>query len=68
MTDNTDLAAQIACVEREIRMRQRVYPRWVGGGKMTQAKADAEISAMEAVHATLVSLRQPPKQGSLLDG
>lgn len=61
-----DLEAQIACVEREVKMRHRVYPRWVEAGRMTQAKADAEIRTMEAVHATLVALRPPPAQGSLL--
>lgn len=44
---------QIACVTREIAMRRKVYPRWVAAGKMTQAKADTEISCMLAVLATL---------------
>jgi hypothetical protein len=48
---------QIACVKREIEMRRRVYPRWVQEGKMKQAKADAEIEAMEAVLATLRGIR-----------
>lgn len=47
------LADQLACVKREISMRRRAYPRWVADGRMTQAKADAEIAAMEAVAATL---------------
>lgn len=47
------IAAQIACVEREIAMRHRVYPRWVAAGKLTQAKADAEIAAMTAVRESL---------------
>jgi hypothetical protein len=47
------LTEQVAAVEREIKMRQRVYPRWVEGGRMTQQKADAEIRAMEAVLATV---------------
>ena len=47
------LPDQIKAVEREIVMRRRVYPRWVSGGRMSQAKADAEIAAMEAVLATL---------------
>lgn len=47
------LAEQIACVEREIRMRSRVYPRFVAGGRMTQHKADAELAAMRAVLVTL---------------
>jgi len=42
-------AEKLACVEREIKMRRRVYPRWVGDGRMTQAKADSEIQTMEAI-------------------
>jgi hypothetical protein len=40
---------EIACVRREIAMRQRVYPAWVAKGKMKQEKADHEIAAMRAV-------------------
>lgn len=47
------VAEMVACVEREIAMRGRVYPRRVADGKMTQAKADAEVRAMRAVLATL---------------
>lgn len=47
------IADQIAAVTREIGMRNRVYPRWVQDGKMSQAKADYEIKAMEAVLETL---------------
>lgn len=50
------LLEQIACVERELVMRRRAYPRWIEGGKMTQAKADAEIRAMTAVLETLREL------------
>jgi hypothetical protein len=57
---------QVACVEREIKMRRRVFPRWVEAGRMTQAKADAEIAAMEAVLATLQAQVPPPAQGGLL--
>jgi hypothetical protein len=49
---------QLACVERELTMRRRVYPRWIEAGKMTKAKADAEIRAMEAVAETLRGLEQ----------
>lgn len=38
-----------ACIERELRMRRRVYPRRVADGKMTQAQADREIAVMEAI-------------------
>lgn len=37
------------CLEREIRMRRRVYPRWVKDGRMTQAQADREIDVMTAI-------------------
>ena len=48
-----DLPKQIACVEREIGFRERVYSRWVAAGKMKQEKADYEITAMRAVLQTL---------------
>lgn len=54
----TPYPAQLECVEREITMRRRVYPRWVEAGKMTKAKADAEIRTMEAVAETLRGLCQ----------
>ena len=38
-----------ACVEREIKFRERVYPRQVAGKHMTQTKADREIAVMRAV-------------------
>jgi hypothetical protein len=40
---------KLACLEREIKLRERVYPRWVGGGKMSQDKADREIAVMKAI-------------------
>lgn len=47
---------QIAAVQREIRMRERVYPRRVSDRKMTQQLADRELAAMRAVLATLEAL------------
>ena len=49
---------QIASVEREIKMRERVYPRWVEAKRMTQAKADHELEAMKCVLVTLHNLSQ----------
>lgn len=40
---------KLACLDREIKMRRRVYPRWVQDGRMTQAKADDEIKTMESI-------------------
>jgi hypothetical protein len=56
------LADQIACVEREIRMREQVYPRRVGDRKMKQEAADREIAAMRAVLDTLLAV----KDGSIV--
>ena len=47
------VAAQIKSVEREIAIRREVYPHRVASGKMKQATADYEISAMRAVLQTL---------------
>lgn len=52
---DVSLADQIACVEREIAMRERVYPRWVQSERMTQEKADRELLTMRAVLATLAN-------------
>lgn len=51
------LQEQIKCVEREIAMRRRVYPRWIFNNKMKQAQADLEIERMEAVLNTLQTLQ-----------
>lgn len=47
------LGMQIAAVEREIALRQRVYPKMVGQGRMKAHDADVQIAAMQAVLATL---------------
>jgi len=55
------LDEQIACAEREIRYRERVYPRLVFNRKMIQAKADREIETMRAIKSTLEGLRSPQR-------
>jgi len=40
---------KLACIEREIRMRLKTYPRWVAAGNMTQKNADREIAVMKAI-------------------
>ena len=44
---------QIAAVDREIAMRERVYPRQVLIKKLTQDEADWQIAVMREVAATL---------------
>lgn len=50
--------AQIACAQREVGMRKRVYPKWVVSGKMQQSKADEEIATMEDIVETLTIAKQ----------
>lgn len=49
---------QLACVERELGYRRRVYARFVENRKMTQAKVDLELRNMGAVRDTIAELAQ----------
>lgn len=53
------LAKQIACVEREIAMRESAYPKWVKNGRMKETTAAYELKAMRAVLVTLQGLQEP---------
>jgi hypothetical protein len=53
---DVSLSRQVECVGREIRLRERTYPRWVAAGRMSQARADDELAAMRAVLDTLSRL------------
>jgi hypothetical protein len=44
-----DAKTKLAAVEREIKMRRRVYPRFVENGTMTDGFAAAQISVFEAI-------------------
>ena len=49
----TTLSEQITCIARELKIRQRVYSKWVDTGKMQARVSENEISAISAVLATL---------------
>lgn len=57
------IADQIACVRREIAMRNKVYPRWVESGRMHRDQADREIESMIAVLATLRAVQREREPG-----
>ena len=60
---------QIACIERELGMRVKLYPRWVKSGKLTQAAADEELARMRAVLLTLQRLdHQVPGAEQIREG
>lgn len=48
MTEFT-AADKLACAERELKYRRRVYPRRVAESKMTQKLADHETACMQAI-------------------
>jgi len=50
------LREQIECVQRELKMRYRVYPERVSRKLMRREKAEREIEVMQAVHRTLLQL------------
>ena len=52
------LDEQIAAVERELKMRRSVYPRWVLTKKLSQDNADKEMARMEAVLGTLKAVAE----------
>jgi hypothetical protein len=43
------LVEMVAAAEREVRLREYVYPRRVAQRRMTQDKAEKEIALMKAI-------------------
>jgi hypothetical protein len=58
MVVKISIIGQIAEVEREIQMREQVYPKQVREGKMREAEAMMLLDRMRAVLATLHFCRQ----------
>lgn len=52
------IAGQIKAVQREISYRERLYPRWVERGKISEHEAAYELEAMRSVLATLVEVQE----------
>lgn len=50
------LAAQLQCAQRELAMRQRVYPRWIREDRIAPQKAEREQALMAAIVETLARL------------
>lgn len=49
-----DLNDLLGCCRRELAVRQRVYPKWVAKGTLSEAKAAREIELMRSVCEFLV--------------
>lgn len=62
MTAAPSLDQQIREVDREIKLRQRIYPKWVEGKRLKKHDADFRIACLVAVLKHLIQLqhqRQP---------
>lgn len=58
MTDVITAADMLACAEREVKMRKRVYPRWVEDGRMSEGTAAHQLACMEEIVKTLRPLAE----------
>ena len=52
------LVGQIAEIDREIALRQRVYPEQIRKGKMRQAEAELLMQRIQAVRESLLFLQK----------
>lgn len=50
---------KLAAIQREIKLRERVYPKWIDKGRMTEAAAEREIAIMKAIEQDYVGKIQP---------
>lgn len=58
MTKKYSLQAQISEVEREVKMREEVYPRRVKSGHMRESVATMQTDLMKSVLVTLQWLQE----------
>lgn len=49
-----DLNELLGCARRELEMRQRVYPKWIEKGTLSEKKAERELALMRQVVEFLV--------------
>ena len=53
MSAKASLAEQRAEIGGVLGIRRNVYPKWVAGGRLSQALADRQIDCMDAAYETL---------------
>ncbi|MCT7667650.1 hypothetical protein [Shinella kummerowiae] len=58
MARKISIVSQIFEVDREIAMRERVYPREVQSGKLKKEEAEMLMERIHAVRATLVFCKE----------
>lgn len=48
-TADVTTARKIEELERELRLREKVYPRWVAAGRLQAVEAEARLLALRAI-------------------
>jgi hypothetical protein len=62
MTDRFSIHQQIEEIDRELRKRREVYPRWVRQGKLRQSEAEYFLARMTAARKTLAWVAEHEKE------
>ena len=66
MKDKPNRQAQLEELRRELKMRQRVYPKWVRDGRMTAEQMTHRVTCLIEVIADFEARHAPAsQQGSL---
>ena len=69
--DESTIWDLVSCINRELALRERVYPKWVRERRMTQDRAKEELANMLKVQRLLVNIKLqvgpvPPRHPKLL--
>jgi len=62
MVDVSNIEGKLRCLRRELKMREKAYPRWVAEGRMQAAQAGYELDTMRQVvedYAKLAEEKEP---------
>lgn len=52
------LGDMIEEANRELKMRERLYPRWIAEGRLREETAHRQMEAMKSILSTLQNLQQ----------
>jgi hypothetical protein len=57
---------KLLCAERELKLRERLYPRWIDEGRISEGKAELELAIMRRIVADYAHLvEEEQQQGKL---
>ena len=49
MVDVANIEGKLRCLRRELKLREKTYPRWVAEGRMAAAQAGYELDTLRQV-------------------